>query len=186
MFTFLPNVDTRDFIASQRLLFSPLNRPSISLFSHLLVAHHHVNSHFVIHSSFFYVPPAIVVLVVHISAPKKVFPLQRAQQKCIMHCGMSQIMFQSTREYSRQRMTMQRQNLCTQSKSLQGILRFSTMTPLQFFFLFSLVAFHKYLSGKNNTLQLSLLCTETPKFVVNNNNFMAFDGRPRKANKSLR
>lgn len=170
MFTFLPNVDTRDFITSQRLLFSPLNRPSIPFFP-LFVAHHHVNSHFVIHS--FYVPPAIVVVVVHISAPKKVFPLQRAQQKCIMHVA----------DYVSEREGIfTPKNDDATAKFVHSIkvitrdLRFSTMTPLQLFFP-SLVAVHKYLSEKNNTLQLSLLCAETSKFVVNNNNFMAFDGR---------
>jgi chromate transport protein ChrA len=46
------------------------HQPSTFVLLLLLTAYHHVNSHFVIHS-FFYAPPAIIALVVHISATKK-------------------------------------------------------------------------------------------------------------------
>lgn len=83
----------------------------------------------------FCAPPAIVALVVHISAPKKSFPLQRAQQKCIMHCRMSQIMFQRAGNFHAKNDNASRYGkICALNQShYMGFSRFSAMTPKQLF-----------------------------------------------------
>lgn len=80
-----------------------------------LAAYHHVNSHFVIHS-FLCSTCHRRTRRAYFSA-KKVFPLQRAQQKCIMHRGMSEIMFQRAGNFNAKNDNASK-NLCTQSKSL--------------------------------------------------------------------
>lgn len=120
----LPTVDTRNFINWKRLLFSSqtINIRSSSF----LTAYHHVNSHFVIHSFFLMLHLPSSQLVVHISAPKKSFSTAASStQKCIMHCGTSQIMFQRAGNFhAKNDNSSLWQNSCSQSKSLHGTLRF--------------------------------------------------------------
>lgn len=88
----LPNACTRDFIASLQLLFF-ITLPTINItLSSFLIAYHHVNSHFVI--------PSFLCSTCHRRSRRAYFNAEKSfhcselNKKCIMHCGMSQIMFQ--------------------------------------------------------------------------------------------